>query len=123
MQKITQEEMNGERFQFGENGRAFSYALNEDRINFSKKDLLYFLGEKELTGRIFLNIGSGSGLFSLVAKMAGVLVNSFDYNLDSVACTEYLKEKHFPNDQNLIVELMEVIKIIILSLKDQFASR
>ena len=48
MQKITQEEMNGERFQFGENGRAFSYALNEDRINFSKKDLLYFLGGKRV---------------------------------------------------------------------------
>ena len=82
MQKITQEEMNGERFQFGENGRAFLYALNEDRINFYKNDLLYFLEEKELT------------------------VHTFDYDLDSVAFTEYLKEKHFPNDQNLIVELM-----------------
>ena len=60
---------------------------------------------------------------SLVAKMTGASVHTFDYDLDSVACMEYLKEKHFPNDQNWVAELLDVIKIMILSLKEQLASR
>lgn len=104
MEKITQEEMKEKRFQFGKNWRVFINALNKDRINYSKKDLLDFLDESHLNGKTFLDIGSGSGLSSLAAKTAGALVHSFDYDLDSVACTEQLKEKYFPNDQNWIIE-------------------
>ena len=104
MENLTQEEMKEKRFQFGKNWRVFLNTLNKERIHFSKKDLLDFLEEKELTGKTFLDVGSGSGLSSLVAKMAGATVHSFDYDIDSVACTGYLKDKYFPEDQNWITE-------------------
>ena len=95
MEKITQQEMKEKRFRFGKNWKVFLNTLNKERINFSKKDLLDFLGENDLTGKKFLDVGSGSGLSSLAAKLAGASVHSFDYDLDSVVCTEYLKEKYF----------------------------
>ena len=104
MENLTQEEMKEKRFQFGKNWRVFLNTLNKERIHSSKKDLLDFLEEKELTGKTFLDVGSGSGLSSLAAKMAGATVHSFDYDIDSVACTEYLKDKYFPEDQNWIIE-------------------
>ncbi|MGB1448858.1 MAG: class I SAM-dependent methyltransferase [Flavobacteriaceae bacterium] len=104
MENLTQEELKEKRFQFGENWKAFLTTLNKERIHFSKKNLLDFLEEKELTGKTFLDVGSGSGLSSLVAKMACASVHSFDYDIESVACTRHLKEKYFPEDQNWIIE-------------------
>lgn len=100
MEKFTQEEMMEKRFQFGKNWKVYLNTLNKERIHYSKKDLLDFLEEKELTGKTFLDVGSGSGLSSLVAKIAGATVHSFDYDIESVACTECLKGKYFSKDQN-----------------------
>ena len=52
-----------------------------------------------LSGRTFLDAGSGSGLFSLAARKLGASVTSFDYDPDSVACTERLRREHFPADR------------------------
>lgn len=98
MECITQEEVKRKRSQFGKNGRAFLITLNKDRIISSKKKLSFFLRKNKLKCRIFLDITRGSGLASIVSKMEGAPVSSFDYGLDSVACAEYLKEKYFPND-------------------------
>jgi 2-polyprenyl-6-hydroxyphenyl methylase/3-demethylubiquinone-9 3-methyltransferase len=58
----------------------------------------------DLKGKRFLDIGSGSGLFSLVARRMEATVRSFDYDADSVACTQQLKDKFFPDDPDWIVE-------------------
>ncbi|MEN8826303.1 MAG: class I SAM-dependent methyltransferase [Wenyingzhuangia sp.] len=100
--KIEQESKR--RFKFGKNWKSFLKSLNEDKIVFSKKCLLDFLGETDLKEKSFLDVGSGSGLSSLVAKKAGASVYSFDYDEDSVACTKYLKEKYFKNDLNWAIE-------------------
>jgi O-antigen/teichoic acid export membrane protein len=46
----------------------------------------------------FLDIGSGSGLFSLAARRLGARVRSFDYDPQSVACTAELRRRYFPDD-------------------------
>ena len=67
------------------------------------------LGLEDLTGKRFLDIGSGSGLFSLAAKRLGAYVHSFDYDINSVACTTELKRQYFPNDGNWYIEQGSVL--------------
>jgi cyclopropane fatty-acyl-phospholipid synthase-like methyltransferase len=59
---------------------------------------------EHLTGKRFLDIGSGSGLFSLAARRLGARVHSFDYDPHSVACTAELRRRYFPQDDEWIVE-------------------
>jgi 2-polyprenyl-6-hydroxyphenyl methylase/3-demethylubiquinone-9 3-methyltransferase len=46
----------------------------------------------------FVDVGSGSGIFSLAARRLGAQVFSFDFDIDSVRCTEYLRDRYSPND-------------------------
>lgn len=62
------------------------------------------LGVVDLNGKTFLDIGSGSGLFSLAARRLGAKVHSLDYDAQSVACTVELRRRYFPNDADWIVE-------------------
>ena len=62
------------------------------------------LETETLDGRTFLDIGSGSGLFSLAARRLGAKVFSFDYDSNSFACTKELKKRFFDADENWTVE-------------------
>lgn len=64
----------------------------------ARKSLQEMLGTRSLEGKSFLDIGSGSGLFSWAARSPGADVYSFDYDADSVACTRELKRRYFDND-------------------------
>lgn len=88
------------RFKFGNNWKQFLKHLNDDRIEDSKLGLSGMLGTDDLTGKEFLDIGSGSGLSSLVARKMGANVTSFDYDEQSVQCTKFLKEKYYKDDPN-----------------------
>jgi 2-polyprenyl-3-methyl-5-hydroxy-6-metoxy-1,4-benzoquinol methylase len=81
----------GERFEFGANWRRFLESLTEERIQLAERSLRENLGE--LAGKRFLDIGSGSGLFSLAAHRLGANVHSFDFDPQSVACTQELKRR------------------------------
>lgn len=85
----------GERFGFGENWTRFIALLTDERIEAAKQSLEQKLGKGYLDGRSFLDIGSGSGLFSLAAWMLGAAVHSMDYDPRSVACTEELRRRYF----------------------------
>jgi 2-polyprenyl-6-hydroxyphenyl methylase/3-demethylubiquinone-9 3-methyltransferase len=87
-------------FNFGENWKNFLKNFDISRLNEAKKDIQNFLGTQNLSNKSFLDVGSGSGLSSLAARSLGAKVLSFDYNLDSVKCTQSLKLKFFNNDQN-----------------------
>lgn len=86
------------RFPFGANWRRFLKDINEDRIAGAQESLKSMLRIDDLQNKTFLDIGSGSGLFSLAARRLGAAVSSFDYDADSVACTAELKRRYFPED-------------------------
>ena len=90
--------MTEERFAFGKNWHRFVEAnLDEERIGISGSYMMAFLELDELTGKSFLDIGSGSGIHSLAAVRAGANpVISFDYDDDSVAATRAVKEAKQP---------------------------
>lgn len=100
MSNATTEIESGQRFAFGKNWRSFLSALNDERINEAKKSLLEMLAVDTLQGKSFLDVGSGSGLFSLAARQLGAAVTSFDFDPESVACAEELKRRYFPSDPN-----------------------
>ncbi len=81
------------RFAFGKNWQAFLAALSEDRIDQAVKSLRLMLGMESLEGQRFLDLGCGSGLFSLAAHRLGAEVVSIDFDVDSVACTEQLRQR------------------------------
>jgi len=94
----------GERFAFGENWTRFLAVLDDKRIDEAVASLKDKLEIDSLEGKTFLDIGSGSGLFSLAARKLGARVHSFDFDPNSVACTAELKKRYFPGDNNWIVQ-------------------
>ncbi len=85
-----QEISDGERFSFGENWARFLHIIDEQRIQEAEVSLKTKLNVDHLHGKAFLDIGCGSGLFSLAARRLGAKVLSFDYDPQSVACAEEL---------------------------------
>lgn len=81
-----------DRFSFSKNWKSFLKTLNEDRIIEAENSLKNALGLESLKGLRFIDIGYGSGLFSLASYRLGAEVTSFDYDVDSVACTTFLKD-------------------------------
>jgi 2-polyprenyl-6-hydroxyphenyl methylase/3-demethylubiquinone-9 3-methyltransferase len=110
----------GRRFGFGRNWASFLKRLNQARIAEAEKNLLEFLGEKSLAGRAFLDVGSGSGLSSLAARRLGATVTSFDYDGQSVACTEELRRRYLPDDPSWIIEQGSVLDAEYLEGLGQF---
>jgi 2-polyprenyl-6-hydroxyphenyl methylase/3-demethylubiquinone-9 3-methyltransferase len=94
----------GHRFTFGANWTRFLSILNDARIADAEESLRTMLGVPDLHGKSFLDIGSGSGLFSLAARRLGASVTSFDYDPQSVKCTEELRSRYFPNDSRWSIE-------------------
>jgi len=88
----------GERFAFGENWKRFLSTLDESRIQQAEDSLRNMLGVNDLSSKHFLDVGSGSGIFSLAARRLGARVHSFDFDPQSVACTAELKRRFFPDD-------------------------
>src|SRR5580704_1844171 len=86
----------GERFEFGKNWERFLQTLNDDKIAEAISSLKNMLETESLAGRSFLDIGSGSGLFSLAARRLGARVHSFDYDPNSVECARILRARYFP---------------------------
>lgn len=80
-------------FTFGRNWRRFLKCYTPERQRISQEALLKFLDLPDLKGKTFLDIGSGSGIHSAAAFLAGAKhVHSFDYDADSVMATRMLHE-------------------------------
>lgn len=108
MQEIAQqhetEVREGERFEFGKNWSNFLEILDDERIHKAEESLKDMLEVQDLEGKTFLDIGSGSGLFSLAARRLGAKVHSFDFDSSSYACTRELRRRYFPADKDWKVE-------------------
>lgn len=94
----------GERFEFGKNWKAFLSTLNEEKIVNAEQSLRSMLEVESLDGKSFLDIGCGSGLFSLAARRLGARVFSFDFDTDSVNCTSELRSRYFSGDKDWQIE-------------------
>lgn len=97
------------RFPFGDNWRNFLRTLDESRIRDAEIALVDMLGGRVCAGRRFLDIGSGSGLSSLVALRLGAEVHSFDYDTESVACTDLLRQRYSSDEHKWAVEQGSVL--------------
>lgn len=108
--KTHEQEINsGERFAFGENWTRFLKVLDEHRIQQATDSLKQMLEVDSLRDKTFLDVGSGSGLFSLAARRLGANVVSFDYDPKSFACTKELKRRFFQNDPHWKTQIGSVL--------------
>lgn len=108
------------RFEFGENWQRFLRQLSEERIALAEDSLKKSLRMESLKGKSFIDVGSGSGLFSLAARRLGANVYSFDYDTESVACTKELKHRYFPEDESWVVEQGSILDDAYISKLGQF---
>ena len=99
-QSFDTEISTGKRFPFGNNWARFLETLSDARIEHATQSTLEMLGLPHLQGKTLLDIGSGSGLFSLVAHRLGATVHSFDYDPSSVACTRRLRDLYATDDRH-----------------------
>jgi 2-polyprenyl-3-methyl-5-hydroxy-6-metoxy-1,4-benzoquinol methylase len=109
-----------ERFAFGDNWRRFLAILDENRIIRAEDSLRRMLDVSELRGKTFLDIGCGSGLFSLAARRLGACVHSFDYDRQSVACAQELRRRYFPEDRDWRIEEGSALDFGYLASLDSF---
>jgi len=58
-------------FSFGENWSHYAEKIDESRIEEAEKSLIRLVGREAIEGKTFLDIGCGSGLFSLAAVRLG----------------------------------------------------
>ena len=91
------------RFEFGKNWQSFLKLVDEERIQVAIESLQTLLQIEDLSGKSFLDIGSGSGLFSLAARRLGATVHSFDVDEQSVACAQEL-QRRFSDDEFWTIE-------------------
>ncbi|MEK6276636.1 MAG: class I SAM-dependent methyltransferase [Actinomycetota bacterium] len=97
------------RFPFGENWLRLLEHVDEERVRIAERSLRETLGIDDLSGRTFLDAGSGSGPFSLAATRLGAArVHSFDFDPDSVACTRLMKERFAPDLETWTIEAGDV---------------
>ncbi len=96
---------NEKRFAFGKNWQRFLSVLNEERISSAVKSLKDMVMLDDFKGKTFLDIGSGSGLFSLAAMRLGAeRVHSFDCDPQAVACSLELKRRYCLNTSNWTIK-------------------
>lgn len=86
--------MPADRFEFGANWRRFLESVDETRIAAVVSSLQQMLHVERLDGLRFLDVGCGSGLFSLAAQRLGAEVHGFDYDPQSVACSRELQRRY-----------------------------
>jgi 2-polyprenyl-6-hydroxyphenyl methylase/3-demethylubiquinone-9 3-methyltransferase len=106
-------------FSFGENWTRFLSSLSDRQIEQATLAVSALVG-RDLRGESFLDIGSGSGLSSLAARRLGARVYSFDYDPQSVACTQELRRRFFPGDESWTVSQGSVLDEPFLATLGQF---
>jgi len=110
----------GTRFEFGENWSRFLALLDDRRVADAEESLRQMLAMQDLNGLRFLDIGCGSGLFSLAARRLGGAVHSFDFDPQSVACARELKRRYFPEDASWRIEGGSVLDAAYMSQLGRF---
>jgi 2-polyprenyl-6-hydroxyphenyl methylase/3-demethylubiquinone-9 3-methyltransferase len=111
MDSAEAEVRQGKRFTFGRNWSSFLKTVDEARIQIATESLRVLLNADDLTGRRFLDVGCGSGLFSLAARRLGAQVHSFDFDAASVACAMELRRRYDPRPENWTIEQGSILNL------------
>lgn len=83
------------RFAFGRNWKSYAAVVTEARIAEAAASMEAMIGAGRIAGATFLDVGSGSGMFSLAASRLGARrIHSFDFDADSVACTQAMRARY-----------------------------
>src|SRR5262249_17263995 len=84
--------------------------LNDDRLRSAERSLCDMLECNSLEGLSFLDLGSGSGLFSLAAvRLGATRVHSLDIDPQSVGCALALRRQFAPSADNWNIEEASVL--------------
>src|SRR5580692_10613335 len=84
-------------FSFGENWAQYAEKIDERRIEEAEKSLIRLVGRESIAGRTFLDIGCGSGLFSLAAVRLGCKrLLAVDLDPQSVETTRKTLSRYAP---------------------------
>lgn len=119
--EFEKEVASGNRFEFGKNWQKYLNRLNDARISEAEKSLKEKLAVENLNGLSFLDIGCGSGLFSLAAVRLGAeSVKSFDFDTFSVACCKDLKQRFYPQNSGWSIDQSSVLDDAYLRSLGQF---
>jgi len=94
--EFTEQVKNGQRFNFGKNWEAYLKKISQDRIRIAENSPKEMLFLNDMRSKKFLDIGCGSGLFSLAARRLNAEVCSVDFDPYSIQCTHVLKNKFPP---------------------------
>ena len=89
----TEQLAKGNCFAFGANWERLVKLLISVRVSAASESLSSLLSQQTLHGLRFLDMGSGSGLFSLAAAQLGARVVSVDYDPLCVECTGTLRKQ------------------------------
>jgi 2-polyprenyl-6-hydroxyphenyl methylase/3-demethylubiquinone-9 3-methyltransferase len=116
----AREVASGERFEFGRNWADFLKQLNEERIRVAEDSIAEYLETRDLRGKTFIDVGCGSGIFSLAARRLGARVFSFDYDPHSANCARELRRRYFPEDADWTVTEGSVLDKDFLASLGQF---
>jgi predicted RNA methylase len=82
-------------FSFGENWEQYAQKIDERRIHEAEKSLIRLIGRNAIEGHSFLDLGCGSGLFSLAALRLGCKrLLAVDLDPACVRITRALLEAH-----------------------------
>jgi predicted RNA methylase len=88
-------------FSFGENWAQYAQKIDERRIEEAAKSLIRLLGRESIEGKTFMDIGCGSGLFSLAALRLGCKrLLAVDLDPNSVHTTRKTLERYAPSGSN-----------------------
>jgi 2-polyprenyl-3-methyl-5-hydroxy-6-metoxy-1,4-benzoquinol methylase len=120
VEQFRAEVSKAQRYKFGENWKKFLTTLNDERVRQAETSLRTMLEVESLEGKSFLDVGSGSGLFSLAARNLGAQVVSFDFDELSVWCTSELKRRYHEGDSSWKVMQGSVLDVDFLGTLGEF---
>jgi 2-polyprenyl-6-hydroxyphenyl methylase/3-demethylubiquinone-9 3-methyltransferase len=120
MNQFENDIQSGNRFEFGKNWSNFIDGLDDKLIKNAERSFFNMTGITDLTDKTFLDIGCGSGIVSLIARKLGAQVHSFDYDPDSISCTNRLKNNFFPKDNLWQIEQGSILDIEFISKLGKF---
>jgi 2-polyprenyl-3-methyl-5-hydroxy-6-metoxy-1,4-benzoquinol methylase len=92
-------------FSFGKNWEEFLKTFNLHKLESAKASLTDFTGLNSFKDKTFLDIGCGSGLFSLAANSLNAeKVISIDVDDNSIKCADFLRSKHNISPEKWIIK-------------------